>query len=46
MADQDPSGRQHLLDQAQAQWKPEVQPDGMTDHFSRETVAGVTRITG
>ena len=41
MTDQDPAGREHLLDHAQTQWKPEVQPDGVADHFSREAVASI-----
>ena len=44
--DQDPSGGQHLLHHAQAQWKPEVQPYDVADHLSRKAVAGVTRVTG
>jgi hypothetical protein len=46
LADQDPSGREHLLDHPQAQWKPEVQPDSMANHFSWEAVAGVARLAG
>jgi hypothetical protein len=45
MTDLDASGGQHLLDHAQAQGKPEVQPDGMADHFRRETMAGIARGT-
>jgi hypothetical protein len=46
MTDLDASGGQHLLDHRQAQGKPKVQPDGITDHFSREAVASVARRTG
>jgi hypothetical protein len=45
MTDQGTAGCKHLLHHAQAQWKPEVQPDGMADHFSRVTVASITRMT-
>jgi predicted oxidoreductase len=44
VADLNPSGGQHLLDHAQVQRKSEVQPHGMADDFSRETMAGVTRM--
>ena len=43
MTDVDASGCQHLLDHAQAQGKPEIEPDGMADQVSREAVAGVAR---
>ena len=46
MADQDASGREHLLDHAEAERETEVQPNSMADHFSREAVANVTRMTG
>jgi hypothetical protein len=46
VADQDASGGEHLLDHAQAQGKPKVQPHGMADHFGGKAVAGVTRGTG
>jgi hypothetical protein len=45
VADQDASGRQHLLDHAQAQGKTEVQPDGIADNFRRKAVASVARMT-
>jgi hypothetical protein len=44
MADQNPSGCQHLLDYARAQGKPKVQPDGMAGHLSRKAVAGIARL--
>src|ERR687890_1972451 len=46
VADQDAAGGEHLLDHAQAQGEPEVQPHGMPDHLSWKAVAGVTRMTG
>ena len=46
MTDLDASGGEHLLDHAQAQGKPEIQPDGIADHLSREAVAGVARVAG
>ena len=46
VAHKDASGGQYLLDHAQAQGKPEVQPDGMADHLSRKAMADITRITG
>lgn len=45
MADQDASGRQHVLNHTQAEGKPEVHPDGVADHFSRNAAAGITRST-
>jgi hypothetical protein len=45
MADLDASGGEHLLDHAQAQGKSEIEPDGVADQFSREAVAGITRMT-
>jgi len=38
-ADLDPALSQHLLDVAQAQAEPEIQPHRMTDHVRREAVA-------
>jgi hypothetical protein len=46
VANLDASGGEHLLDHAQAQGKPKVQPHGMADHFGGKAVAGVTRGTG
>jgi hypothetical protein len=46
MADLNPAGRQHFLDHAQAQGKPKVQPHDMADDLSRETVAGMSGVTG
>ncbi len=45
MADQDTSGGQHFLDHAQAERKPEVKPNGMADHLSREAVASIAGMT-
>jgi hypothetical protein len=38
VANQDTSGSEHLLDHAQAQQQPKVQPEGMADHLRWETV--------
>src|SRR5687767_15135024 len=46
VADQDASGGQHLLHHPEAQGKAEVQPHGMIDDLSWETVAGIARVTG
>jgi hypothetical protein len=46
MADQDTAGGQHLLDHAQAQGEPEVQPTRVADNFSWEAMTGITRVTG
>jgi hypothetical protein len=46
MADQDPAGREQLLDHPKAQRKPKIQPHAIADHFSREAVTGVARVTG
>ena len=46
MADEDASGSEHLLYHPQTEWKPEVEPDGMADHLSREAVADIARVTG
>jgi hypothetical protein len=46
VTDQDAAGCQHLLDQAQAERKPKVQPDSMADHLSRKTVTGIAGMTG
>jgi hypothetical protein len=46
MADQDAAGGQHLLDHAQAQGEPVVQPNRVADDFSREAVASIVRRTG
>jgi hypothetical protein len=39
VANQDTSGSEHLFNHAQAQRKPEVQPGGIADQLSWETVA-------
>jgi hypothetical protein len=46
VADLDASGGEHLLDHAQAQGKPEIEPDCVANHFSRKAMAGIERITG
>jgi len=45
VADQDASGREHLLHHPQAQGKLEVEPDRMADRFSWEAVSGVAGMT-
>ena len=40
------AGRQHLLDHAQAQRKPEIEPNRVDDHLRRKAVAAIERITG
>jgi hypothetical protein len=46
MAHLNPAGGQHLLHHAQAEGKPEVQPDGIADHVSPEAMADITTMTG
>ena len=41
-----PARRQHFLDHAQAQGKPEIEPNGIADHFWRKAMAAIQRITG
>src|SRR3954470_14820758 len=41
VADENVASRQHLLDHAQAQREPEIQPDRVADDFGRKPVAGV-----
>jgi hypothetical protein len=41
-----PARRQHFLDHAQAQGKPEIQPNGIADHFRRKAMAAIQRVTG
>jgi hypothetical protein len=45
MRNDDPSRRQHVLDHAQAERKPEIQPNGMGDDFGGKTMASVKRIS-
>jgi hypothetical protein len=40
-----PTGRQHLLDHAQAQGKPEVEPNRITDDFRRKAMAAIEGLT-
>ena len=42
MADNDAAGGEDFIDVAQAEWKAEIEPDGMADDLSREAIAGVT----
>ena len=46
MMDLNTSGCQHLLKYTQAERKPEVQPNGLADHFSRTAVTCVARMPG
>lgn len=46
MRNDDAAGRQHVLDRSQAQRKPDVQPDRVSDDFSGKTVTTIERITG
>ena len=41
-----PTRRQHLFDHAQAQGKPEIEPNRMADDFRRKTMALVERVAG
>jgi len=41
-----PTGRQHLLDHAKARGKPEIEPNGIADHFRRKAMAAIQRVTG
>src|SRR5437762_5621239 len=41
----DAAGGQHLLDHAQAQRKPKIQPDRVADDLSRVAMAGVNRVS-
>ena len=38
--------RQHFLDHAKAQGKPEIEPNGIADHFRRKAMAAIRRVTG
>ena len=40
-----PSCREHLLDHAKAQGKPEVEPNGMADDLGRKAIAVIEGIT-
>jgi len=41
VGDDDAALEQHLLDQREAQWESEIEPDGMSDDLRREAVAPV-----
>ena len=41
-----PARREHFLDHAQAQGKPEIEPNGVADHFRRKAIAAIQRVTG
>jgi hypothetical protein len=38
--------RKHLLDHPKAQGKPEIEPNGIADHFRREPMAAIERVMG
>src|ERR1700760_4113410 len=38
------AGGQHLLNHAQAQWEPKIQPYRVADDLSRVSIAGINRI--
>src|SRR3954468_20819296 len=40
----DAAGRQHLFHHAQAQWKAEVEPDGVADDLAWKAVSSVGRL--
>jgi len=43
--DDDTTGCQHILDHAQAERKPEIEPYGMGNHLCRKPVTTIERIT-
>ena len=43
--DNNPSGRQHVLDHSQAERKTEIEPHGVGDDLGRETMAAIKRGT-
>ena len=45
MRDNDPTCRQQILDHAQTEREPKIEPDGVANHFSWETVAAIREIT-
>jgi hypothetical protein len=45
-ANRDATGGKDLVDMAQAQREPEIEPDGVADDLGREPVAGVGRLGG
>ena len=45
MRDDDATGCQHILDHAQAERKPEIEPNGVGNHFRWKPVATIERIT-
>jgi hypothetical protein len=44
--DDDATGCQHILDHAQAERKPEIEPYRMGNHFCRKSMATIKRISG
>jgi hypothetical protein len=43
--DNNPSSRQHVLDHPQAERKPEIQPNGVSNDFSGKAMAAIEEIT-
>src|SRR5580704_6792916 len=41
-----PARRQYFLDHAKAQGKPEIEPNGIADHFCRKAMAAIQSVTG
>ena len=41
----DAAGGQHLLNHAQAQWEPKIEPYRVADNLSGVTMAGVNRVS-
>src|SRR3954468_15760823 len=46
VADRDAARRQHLLDHAQAQREPEIEPHRVGDELCGEAIAGINRVSG
>jgi hypothetical protein len=45
VCDRDAASGQHLLDHAQAQWEPEIQPDRVAYELGGVAIAGIQRIS-
>src|SRR5271166_1554976 len=46
IGDRDAASRQHLLNHAQAQREPEIEPDRVTDQLRRVAMASINRVSG
>src|SRR5208337_5356584 len=46
VSDRDAASRQHLLNHAQAQWEPEIQPDRIADELGGIAIASIERVSG